>query len=351
MANKRKKNKLIFPLVMLAALALMTVALVLLKNYNSTEIGVTEGKNTETVTAFSRSGVIVTGLSFTGSEEELSFRYENELWVYVGDENYPLDSDSVDVIADSLMTVEAQMKVDTDGADVDSFGLGEDAKIVSATYSDGRTVDFKFGIVNSYNGYQYFTYTDSADIYLVSESVLSAFEIALEDVYKSESCQLVVDGAEAENVTSVLISTAGGQQNGITDEDGCTAMFTIMSYFNLSTWEDYYADEAEMKEVYGISKDGDRASINYTLTNYKEDENGEYVAYEVQRSYTVYFGNEFTEEENEGTDSWKTFYTVEGSSVVYSISRERVEDVFDKLTYTPDTAEDTDDTEEEATIE
>ncbi len=349
MANKRKKNKLIFPIVMVAALALMTVALVLLKNYNNTESNVTAGETTETITAFSRSGVIVTNLSFKGSEEELSFRYENDLWVYGGDANYPVDSDSVDVIADSLMTVEAQMKVDTEGADVDSFGLGDGATTVTATYSDGRTVNFKFGIVNSYNGYQYFTYTDSPDIYLINKSVLSTFEIKLEDVYKSESCQLVVDGAEAENVTSALITTANGQQNGITDEDGCAAMFTLMSYFNLSTWEDYYADEAEMKETYGISKDGDRASINYTLTNYKEDENGEYVPYEVQKSYTVYFGNEFTEAENEGIDNWKTFYTVEGSSVVYSISRDKVDEVFDKLTYTPESTETSEN--EEATIE
>lgn len=354
MAKKRKKNKIIFPVILILCLAVMIAFLVVLKNYNSTSDETETGDSTETVTAFQRSGVIVTKLSFKGTGQDLSFNYENELWKYAGDDKYPVDSDSVNIMADSLMEIEALMKVDTEGADVESFGLGEKAETVTATFSDGRTVEFKFGIINSYNGYQYFTYTDSTDIYLVSQSLLSSFDVELDDLYLSESCQLVVDGATEDDVTSVLISTASGKQNGITDEKGCKALFTVMSYFNLSVWEDYYADEAEMKDVYGISKDGDRATINYTLTNYKEDENGDYVPYEVQKSYTVYFGNEFTSAEEsatdgEGTDNWKTFYTVEGSNVVYSIGRDKVETLFDNLDYKSDAQ--TDNKDEEATIE
>ena len=341
-------------MILLVCLAAMIVALVLLRGYNSKEGEVQTGENVETVTAFQRSGVILTKVEFAGKSKDLSFVFENDMWIYGEDDKFPVDSNAVDIIADSLMKVEAYMKVDTEGANVESFGLGDTAKTVAGTFSDGRVVEYKFGIVNSYNGYQYFTYTDSSDVYLVDSSLLSAFETELEDVYQSEGCQLVVDGAKEENVTSVLISTASGKQNGITDEEGCKALFTIMSYFNLSMWEDYYADEAEMKELYGISKEGDRASINYTLTNYKETEDGEYEPYEVKKTYTVYFGNEFTSSEEsettgEGTENWKTFYTVEGSNVVYSISRDKVEALFDKLDYKPDTEADTE--KEEATIE
>ena len=353
MAKKRNKvKKLIFPLIMVAVLVAMIVALLLLKNYNEkSKEAATGTEETQAVTAFSRSGVIVTKLNFKGEEDKaLAFAYENELWTYVDDANYPVNSESVDSIANTLMSIEAAMKVETEGADIESFGLGDKADVVSATFSDGRKVDFKFGIVNSYNGYQYFTYTGTDEIYLVSATLLDGFKIKLEDVYQKESSQLVVDGATENDVTSVLITTADGKQNGITDEAGRKAMFTIMSEFNLNVWEDYYADEAEMKEKYGISKDGDRASISYTLTNYKKDENGEYVPVEVQKSFTVYFGNEFVNsEDGEGSENWKTFYTIEGSSVVYSISREKVTAVFDKIDYKPDS--ESTENKEEATID
>ena len=351
MAKNKRKNKLIFPLALVAVLVIMIVGLVLLKNHNGNE-AVETGDVVETVTAFSRKGVIVTKMTFPGKEETLSFSYENENWVYTGDVHFPVDTEAVDLMAENLMKVEAQMKVDTEGADKESFGFGDKAKKVVATYSDGRSVEFEFGIVNSYNGYQYFTYSGTEDVYLVSQSYLSAFEIELTDLYKSESCTLVTDGAEEDGVTSVLISTAGGQQKAITDETGCKKLFSAMSYFNLSIWEDYYADEAEMAEKYGIRRDGDRASISYTLTNYKQDENGEYIPVEVQKSYTVYFGNEFqkVEDEAEGEtakESWRTFYTVEGSDVVYSISSDRVDEVFAYLNYT-ETPENTED--DEATV-
>jgi hypothetical protein len=354
MAKKRKKNKIIFPVVLICCLGAMIAALLLLKNHNSKGPELQSGESTEAVTAFQRSGVIITKVQFKGKTEELSFVFENDMWKYAADDKFPVDSNAVDVIADSLMKVDAYMKVDTEGADVESFGLADKAEKITATFSDGRVVEFKFGIVNSYNGYQYFTYTDTSDIYLVDKNLLSSFEIELEDVYQSEGCQLVVDGAKEEDVTSVLISTKSGKQNAITDEKGCKALFTVMSYFNLSVWEDYYADEAEMKEKYGITKDGDRASINYTLTNYKENEKGEYEPYEVKKTYTVYFGNEFTsaeETENggEGSENWKTFYTVEGSNVVYSISRDKVKALFDNMSYKPDA--ETDNKKEEATIE
>ena len=77
MAKKRKKNKIIFPVVLVCCLAAMIVALVMLKDHNSKSPELQSGESTETVTAFQRSGVIITKVQFKGKTDELSFVFEN----------------------------------------------------------------------------------------------------------------------------------------------------------------------------------------------------------------------------------------------------------------------------------
>ena len=326
---KKKKNKWVAPLALVLVLVLLIVALFAARNFAKPEEEAAEEK----IVAFSRSGVIPTKVSFKGSEAELSFSYDNEKWTYDGDTHFPCDADAVTKLSDSLMKIEAHQKVDTKNADVDGFGLGDGAYTVTATFSDGRIIDFYYGTVNTYNGYQYFTYTDAGEVYLVDSSLAKAFDIKLSDVYSKESCQLVVDGAVEENVTKATVTTAGGQSTEITYEGALKTLFELASALNMTTWEDYYADEAEMKDVYGISSEGDSFSIDYTITTYKEDDDGNYIPNVTDKTYTVYFGNEF---EAEGEDAErKAFYTVEGSSVVYSVKAETVDKVFEYLGFTP----------------
>ncbi len=327
---KKKNNRWVMPIVLVLVLVLLIVLFFAARNFGEDADGAAQD---EKIVAFSRSGVIPTKLSFKGSEDELSFSYDNEEWTYDGDENFPCNTDEVTKLADSIMKIEAYQQVDTKDADVEGFGLDEGAYTVTVTFSDGRTVDFYYGTVNAYNGYQYFTYTDAGAVYLVNSSLAKAFDIKLADVYDGESCQLVVDGAVEDNVTKATVTSAGGQSTDITYEGALTTLFELASTLNLTTWEDYYADEAEMKDVYGISPDGDRFSIDYTITTYKQDEEGNYIPNVTDKTYTVYFGNEFVLE-GENAER-KAFYTVEGSNVVYSVKAETVAKIFEYLGFTP----------------
>lgn len=325
---------------MALVLGLCIAALFWLKDSNEKKEKESLEDNTSALVAFDSGNAIATGIAFrTAEDEDLSFTFVNDGWVYDGDEKYPLNQETLAALAESLCSIEATVRVKTPDEDISIYGLKEPAFKVLAEYSDGVEKTFLFGDVSDFNNCQYFKAEDDSEIYMVETSLATAFGETLDSLYGKETYQLLADTMYSDNVISFSIITADGKENTISDETGINELYDLIYYgFNLSDWEDYYAEAEEMKSTYGIGAGSDRIVIKYRV----EGEDG--VSFE--KEYTVLIGHKFESAEDSDSEesTHRYFYSPNISTVVYSAEGEKVDSIFEYLTYTP--AETTDAVEE-----
>lgn len=346
---KRKKNKALPLIIMAGVLVALIVGYALLSAYNAKKAEEEANTETSTVEVLKKASAIPVAFSYDIKNQVLEFSYDNEEWIYIKDNTFPVDNDTVTKMVSGLTDIKAVSVVNKDGADVADFGLESPALTLSVKYSDGTDYTFKFGIVNSYNGYQYMTYTGSDHIYMVESTLASTFTKELKSLYKAEIWTLQNDAVTAEDVTSITIESADGQTNTIEDENGIEALFELVYKLNLSKWEDHYANETEMKDTYGIYPECDRVTLNYTKETTISNEDGSTTKANMPASYTVYFGYEFevvedsetTADGEESSPQMSFFYTQKGSSVVYSKDKDVADDIFEYLSYSAPEATET----------
>lgn len=340
---KKKKNKALPLIIMAAVLAVLLAGYLILSHINAKKAEEEANTDTSTIEVLKKSPSILTAFSYTVGGEKLEFSYINDVWEYPADSTFPVDSSAVAKMVSGLTDIKAVSVVDTEGAEVKEFGLEKPELLIEATYSDGTEYTLTFGIVNNYNSYQYMTVSGNDNIYLVESTVASPFGAELNDLYKNEIWKLQNDAVTAEDVTSVVLETKDGEKVTVEYPETVEKLFNMVYKLNLSTWEDHYADEAEMKNTYGIYPQCDRVTLNYTKETSVTNKDGTASKVEVPAAYTVYFGYEFevveeaetsaTEEKKE--PEMKFFYTQAGSSVVYSASKELSDDIFEYLSYVP----------------
>ncbi len=340
---KRKKSKILPLAIMAAVLAALIAGYGILSSYNAKKAEEEANAETSTVEVLKKSSAIPVAFSYDVKGENLAFSYDNEKWVYTADATFPIDSDAVTKMVVGLTDIKAVSVVNTEGADVADFGLEKPSLTLSVKYSDGTDYTFSFGIVNTYNGHQYMSYTGSEDIYMVEASLAEGFTKELKSLYKAEIWTLQNDAVTAEDVFSVKIDTANGKTITIEDENGIEKLFELIYKLNISNWEDHYADETEMKEIYGINPEGDRVALSYTKETTVSNADGTTSKVSAPTTYTVYFGHEFelveesetTAEGEEKSPKMKFFYTFNDSSVVYSKDKSIADEIFSYLTYVP----------------
>lgn len=335
--KKKNLKKLIALLVLALVLAGLIVGSVLLKNMNEKEEESPE--KTKSVVIFDKGSAIATGIHFKTAENEMSFSYVNEDWVYDGDKNFPLDQDRVAAMAQAIGKVSASFTLKNASDDLSDYGLKEPSVTVDAKFSDKTEKTFIFGDKNDFNSCIYFMIKGDKTVYMVEEALSEPFAADLDYLYKPEIYTLQKEGVTYDEVSSVKLTTVnkdkGEITNDIRDEEGIRKAFELIYTLDLSDYEDYYADSEEMKSSYGISPEGERFTVTYTV----EDK---------EKTYTVYIGHKFeaAPEESETTGAEDTaekkethryFYTFEGSTVVYSADGDTVDDIFTYLSYTPKT--------------
>ncbi|MBQ2729988.1 MAG: DUF4340 domain-containing protein [Clostridia bacterium] len=349
MKKKKKTNKALKKVLTLFVLLLVLGGLFagffILKDLNA-EVDEDSDEDTS-FEIFDKGSAIVTKVSFKTKDENLSFSYVNEDWVYDGDSKFPLDQDGVASMAAAIGKISATVKVEDPSEDLSDYGLKDAALVVNATFSDDSERSFFFGDVNKFNNCQYFMLTGDDGIYMIESDVATAFGVDLDYLYEPELYVLQKESITDDEVTSITITTAGGQQKVISDTEGISKLYELVYTLDLSKYEDYYADESEMFYDYGISPEGERITVGYTV---ESTENGKTV--KVPKEYTVYIGYKYEDAEESSASSSDTtaaedkkthayFYSFEGSDVVYTADGETVDDIFGFLAYEPKETETT----------
>lgn len=342
--KKKKKNKLLPLIILLVVLAALITGYLLLSKYNADKAKEEAAESTATVEVLKKETAILTEITVKKGDSSLNFLYENEVWVYPADSTFPLNSDAVAKMVSGMTDIKAVSVVDTEGADVDSFGLSKPEMTVYARYSDGSDYTFSFGILNEYNNYRYMQVSGSDSIYMVESTLSGNLDRELKSFFKSEVWKLQNDAITASDVTKVVLESASGKTATVEYAETVELIFNLVNDLDLSTWEDYYADETEMSEKYGISPTCDRVTLYYTKETTVTNSDGTTSKVEVPDSYTVYLGREFEivnedTEETEGEEKKETpihfFYTQKGSTVVYSASKSMADEIFKYIDYVP----------------
>ena len=349
--KKKNLKKIISMGVLLVILAGLIAGYFIQKDLNAKKAEEEVAANAVTLeTVFDKGTSIVTALSFVSEEESMSFSYVNDSWVYDEDNNFPLKQTSVASMADAVSVIEAVETVKDVSEDLSQYGLTDPSLTVSATYSDGSEKTFLFGALNPFNECQYLSISGDENVYMINSDLVYPFATDLDALYEAESYKLLKEGVSSDDVSSIILDISGNLKE-ISDSEGIAELFDLVYSLDLSTWEDYYADDEEMESVYGISTGGDSITVNYTAES--TDENGNKI--NVPTTYVIYIGADFevVEEDSEAEDTTDAeteeeaeaetfyFYSFDGSTVVYSVEGETMDDIFSYLAYEPAAEEET----------
>ncbi|MBE6588199.1 MAG: DUF4340 domain-containing protein [Ruminococcaceae bacterium] len=347
--KKKSLKKLITLAVLAAVLAGLIIGSALLKKAGSVTEDTPEENNS--VVVFDKGTAIVTSIRFKTKDNEMSFSYVNDDWVYDKDNNFPLDQDGVASMAQSIGKISATVTLENPSDDLSEYGLDKPSVTVDAVFSDKSEKTFLFGDTNNFNSCIYFKIVGDDHVYMVEEALSEPFAADLDYLYEPEIYTLQKDSVTASDVTSVTLTTVKDSAeitNEITDERGISKLYELFYTLDLSQYEDYFADSEEMKSSYGISPEGERFTVVYTAEDPSDSSKT------VEKEYTVYIGHKFeTVKEEETTDTGSDttsadkkaecfyFYTFEGSTVVYSADGDTVDEIFTYLSYKPTQGETT----------
>ncbi len=324
---------------------LVALLLVINKNSDVNDSSTDTGESTESYTVSQLDLESIRNISYTNEGEELSFTLVDSVWQYDKDEKFPLDTKSVEELAEALSLVEAQKQIEGKAADSSEYGLDEPSHTVKVTLENGDIHTFYIGDYNRHSSLYYLSYDKSDKVYMVDSSFASVFTLEEADFLVLEE----MDSITADSVTAI---TAEGSFGEITlrvketdgekvythinahgaeqelESEGAETIIKALSAVSLTKCADYYAEGEELV-LYGLDEASrTKVSISYSTQITTTDEaTGVQESTEVDKTCVYYIGKAIAEsEENsenneENTQSTeKTYLVLENSKMIFEVS-------------------------------
>ena len=148
-------------------------------------------------------------------EDEVTYEYSSEVtydllledgtWYLAQDKSLSIDQDTVETLLANLESVTSNKEI-ADVTDFDQYGLEHPAYTIDVTTSDGTTTSIYLGDYNSVSSLYYVRIGDSSNVYLITSTLKTAFNV---DASSFET----VDSSDESDDASSETST------GITDVD------------------------------------------------------------------------------------------------------------------------------------
>ncbi len=323
----KKKNKKAFGLIALVlVLGIVCAAYFVIKKL---DLNAEEQPESNIITVQSYSASNLMEFSFVGTDgKTLTFERESEYsWLYPADGKFPVNSEEVENVATSNLTMLATRELEEESAE---FGFDEPRQKITYKFDsgeEGETVrEYTVGAKNTFNGGTYVRDETNGKIYIVSGDPASAFEKKLEDFILLDIAAYTVDPTSTKCVT---INDGLGNSIEITDTTGIEDFLgEPFNVIDCSDWVEYGADESVMLK-YGIDKSEAKGGVkvDYKTTVTVEDDNGESSAIRQDTTYYTWFGDRL--------EDGSIYYTISDSAIVYKLSAENLKTVTDWLDYVP----------------
>ena len=274
-------------------------------------------------------------LEINTGEETLSFTKTDDTWYYDEDENFPVNQDDIQTVADAASKLEATREL-TGGDALEDYGFTEDNEIsLTVSNADGDSVTLQYG--SDVNEEYYFKTADSDTVYTVDTSLYNAISgMTLYDFVQMETLptstvdgiervEVTLDGetysfekpeeeeteAETESETAAEESSEDAAETEeeteteteSPEEEAFSNLSAAIPGMSIEACINYYVTDDELAD-YGL--DNPYMTLEYTFTN-SDDET---------QTQVINIGDKFT-----GDDDSEYYYIqLDGSNAVNSIS-------------------------------
>lgn len=339
--KRKKKNKALPLIVLVAVLAVLMIGYLALSAANDkreAEEAAAAAADT-TIMLAEQDYTTITELKYrSGDGDWITLNQSGGVWTLADDPKFPLDQNTAAGLGAAIASIGAIRTVE-EGTAAD-YGLDEPECEIHVSYGAGTTYEYAIGDRNSFNDAYYFR-DDDGSFYMIASGLLTYFQTELTDMIVLDTALDTLTDADI-----VRFTVADGDKTGefrqtaeeVTTDDGTTstvysedvtALYDLFCELDLFSWADYYADSAEMAQVYGIDQ-----TRSLTLTYKKsvavdanagtDSANGQTTGQttKVDANYVLYFGK---------SGDGQTYYSPKGSNIVYTASDDVVNGI---LAYT-----------------
>jgi uncharacterized protein YpmB len=310
MNRRKKKNKLLPLLFMLVCVGILAAAYSMMSSVNdkiqAEQAAADAAANAvEMIAEYDYTTTV--GLMYRrAGSDPVELNVVNGVWQMADDEHFPVNQTTVASMANAIATIGIKNHV-TEGDPAD-YGLADPAYLIEVTYADGVSHQYRIGDYNAFGGGMYYFMMDGT-MYTIPTGLTSYFDYTATDLLQLDTMPTDI---EQEYINSITV-TADGTDKVIDDADGIAALFDLFRGITLTECADYYTDETERAETYGL--DGsDKITISYKRAVTSTDAEGNQTTNRLDTSYTFFFGADAGEDMN--------YASPEKSTIAYLIGAE-----------------------------
>ncbi len=316
MNKRKKKNKYIPLIVLLIFIVVMAAAYTMLSSANDKKAAEQAAADAaanavEMIAEYDYTTTV--GLMYRrAGSDPVELEVVNGQWKLVSDDKFPVNQQIVASMANAIASIGVLNHIDE--GDPADYGLAEPAYTIEVTYADGVSHQYRIGDYNSFGGGMYYFMKDGT-MYTISTGLTSYFDYELNDLLQLDTMPADI---EQDYINSITV-TVDGAEKVIDDANGIAALFAIFGDITLTECADYYTEENERAETYGL--DGsDKITISYKRAVTSTDANGNETTNRLDTSYTFLFGADAGHDE--------AYYgSPEKSTIAYLVNAETVENI------------------------
>lgn len=178
--TKKQTIKLI---IVILVLCVAIAGYVLVKKHS--EKKEQEDKKEETiyeVTKFNTDDV--TSFTYTFNKKTYSLEKKDDKWIYKEDKSVDIDTDQVESLLDEVSNVTSKVKIENTD-DLSQYGLDKPVNVITINLKDTK-LTINIGDCNTSSGDYYLSLGDEKDVYTVSSTVATKFNIPATDLVKAK---------------------------------------------------------------------------------------------------------------------------------------------------------------------
>jgi hypothetical protein len=338
---KRSTGLIVLLAVLVLAVVFYVIATVIAKRE--------EEKNQEpeatVITVVDKKPEDVTSLTFESKTLSVGITVtESGKYRLTSDEHFPMDQIIASYMVEGVSVIEFTRKLE--GADTDpaTYGLDKPHTVITAAYTDDRTVTLKLG---DYNKHADAYYCDMGDggVYLIVAAYLDAFDYTMKDLLQDELITKPKEGLSAVTEFKLVFRDGSGftytftkpaadeaaeseEATDTTDTEETTpkeywaktlldgtvvegdfteqaeALYKELFEVKLDAWVNYNVTGAERLGEFGLAEPAVTVTVRYTEeVTLEGDENSSSVTKEVEKVVGFLIGDAAPSEEDEPADS------------------------------------------------
>lgn len=275
----------------------------------------------------------VTAVSFKADDADVEFDRKDDSWTEKSDADFPVNQDTVDDAVRGVASLTADQEI-SDVEDLSQYELDDPQNTITLTTADGDTT-LQVGMESSNNQYYVKKVDDDKNVYLVASTSLEPFMGGLYDFAESGTFPSVTsatitdvkvdkeDGYElTQDADNLFWNVSDGKDTEKADTTKAGNMTSAIGSLAYDKFVDYNCtDDAK----YGFDDPYAVVTVKYTEeeaveSDEEESSEDEQETRTVEKTLTIYVGNET------GDDR---YVKVDDSKEVYTITKDSLTDILD----------------------